>query len=236
MALTDLVVAVAIGFAFGVALERAGLGSARKLTGQFFLRDFTVFKVMFTAIVTAILGLFWLGRFGIIDLSRLYVPETFLLPQVAGGLIFGAGFALAGLCPGTSCVAAASGRGDGAAVVGGLFAGVLVTGLAFPALRAFYETGAHGAWTLPQLLQAPYGLVVFGVVAVALLGFAAAESIGMTSRAPGTSRRVRMGLAVVALALGAASAAAGTPAPRRVPAASASAPLATTPFKPASGC
>ena len=45
MALTDLAVAVAIGFAFGVALERAGLGSARKLTGQFFLRDFTVFKV-----------------------------------------------------------------------------------------------------------------------------------------------------------------------------------------------
>src|SRR5204862_7763701 len=128
MALTDLLVAVAIGFAFGVALERAGLGSARKLTGQFFLRDFTVFKVMFTAIVTAALGLFWLGRFGIIDWSRLYVPETFLLPQVTGGLIFGAGFALAGLCPGTSCVAAARGRGDGAAGGGGLFAGVAVTG------------------------------------------------------------------------------------------------------------
>jgi uncharacterized protein len=237
MALTDLLVAVAIGFAFGVALERAGLGSARKLTGQFFLRDFTVFKVMFTAIVTAMLGLFWLGRLGMVNLAFLYVPETYLLPQVAGGLIFGAGFVLAGLCPGTSCVAAASGRGDGAAVVIGLFAGVLVTGLSFPALRAFYESGGHGAWTLPQLLQVPYGLVVFGVVAVALLAFAAAERIGprSTRNTLGWPRIARVGLVIAALALGAASAVARTPAPRRVPVAAAPAPAAT-PFKPASGC
>ena len=56
-----------IGIAFGFALERAGLGSARKLTGQFYLTDFTVFKVMFSAIVTAMLGAFWLGRLGVLD-------------------------------------------------------------------------------------------------------------------------------------------------------------------------
>jgi len=177
MAVSDLLVAAAIGIAFGFALERAGLGSARKLTGQFFLTDLTVFKVMFSAIVTAMLGTFWLGQFGLMDLAFLYVPETYLLPQVAGGLIFGAGFALAGLCPGTSCVAAASGRGDGAAVVAGLLAGVTIAGFAFRPLAAFYERGAGGAWTLPQLLHLPAGVIVFLVVIVALAAFAAAERI-----------------------------------------------------------
>ena len=177
MALTGLTVASAIGFAFGFAIERAGLGSARKLTGQFLLTDFTVFKVMFTAILTAMLGTFWLGRLGVIDVAFLYVPDTYLVPQAIGGVIFGAGFALAGLCPGTSCVAAATGRGDGMAAAGGLFAGVLLTGLFFDPLQDLYSAGAHGAWTLPQRLHLPYGLVVFGIVVVALAGFAAAERI-----------------------------------------------------------
>jgi uncharacterized protein len=168
---------LAIGVAFGIALERGGLGSARKLTGQFYLTDLTVFKVMFSAIVTAMLGLFWLSRMAWIDLDAIAVPETYLRPQIAGGLIFGAGFVLAGLCPGTSCVAAASGRGDGLAVVAGLFTGVLAAGAALPRLLDFYDGGARGAWTLPSLLHLPYGVVVFGVVLVALAGFAAAERL-----------------------------------------------------------
>jgi uncharacterized membrane protein YedE/YeeE len=174
--MNDLMIALGIGVAFGFALERAGLGSARKLTGQFFLRDFTVVKVMFSAIVTAMLGTFWLGRIGAIDFAFLYVPDTHLLPQLAGGAIFGAGFALAGLCPGTSCVSAATGRGDGLAVVAGLFAGITVTGLAFAPLQAFYESGG-GAWTLPQLLHLPYGAVVFLIVIAALAVFAGAERL-----------------------------------------------------------
>jgi uncharacterized protein len=170
-------VAVGIGILFGAVLERGGLGSARKLTGQFFLRDFTVFKVMFTAIVTAMLGLFWLGRSGAVDLSFIYVPETYLAPQVAGGLIFGVGFALAGLCPGTSCVAAATGRGDGAAVVAGLFSGVLIAGLTFALFAPFYDRDPRGVWTLPQLFGASHGIVVLGVVLAALAGFAAAERV-----------------------------------------------------------
>lgn len=167
--------ALAIGIAFGVAIERAGLGSARKLAGQFYLTDLTVFKVLFTAIVTAMLGAFWLGRFGLLDLAHVALPETWLGPQLAGGLLFGAGFVVAGLCPGTSCVAAATGRIDGAAVVAGMFAGVLATGLAFAPLRAFYDSTARGALTLPEVLRLPYGVVVAGVVAVALGGFRAAE-------------------------------------------------------------
>lgn len=148
---TDALVAIAIGVAFGFALERAGLGNARKLAGQFLLRDFTVVKVMFSAILTAMLGLYWLGRLGIIDAAFLYVPDTYLAPQAAGGVLFGAGFALAGLCPGTSCVSAATGRGDGLATVAGLFGGVLMTGLFFSPLAAFYESDNRGALTLPAM-------------------------------------------------------------------------------------
>lgn len=173
--MSALAIAVMIGVAFGFALERAGLGDARKLAGQFYRTDLTVFKVMFSAIVTAMLGMFWLSWSGGVDLARIYVPETFLLPQLLGGLLFGAGFVLAGLCPGTSCVAAATGRGDGLFVMLGMFGGVLVTGLAFEPLRSFYESTARGALTLPSLLQVPRGIVVCVVVLIALIGFRAAE-------------------------------------------------------------
>jgi uncharacterized membrane protein YedE/YeeE len=180
-----LAVALLIGMAFGWALEQAGLGSARKLVGQFHLTDLTVFKVMLSAIVTAMLGLFWLGSLGLLDLARLDVPETVLWPQVAGGCIFGCGFALAGLCPGTSCVAAASGRIDGLSVVGGMFTGVLLTGSLLAPLQRFedfYAGGNRGALTLPDLLHVRYGLVALGVVVVALAGFRGAEWMERRSR------------------------------------------------------
>jgi uncharacterized membrane protein YedE/YeeE len=172
-----LAVAFGVGLGFGWWLERAGLGSASKLMGQFHLTDLAVFKVMFSAIVTAMLGLFWLSRIGLIDLSRVYVPETFVLPQLVGGLVFGAGMALAGLCPGTSCVAAATGRGDGVVVAGGFFAGVLATALALPAMARFYGSGARGSLTLDTLLDLETGSVVLVVVAAALTGFIVAEHV-----------------------------------------------------------
>jgi hypothetical protein len=153
------------------------MGSARKLVAQFYLTDLTVFKVMFSAIVTAMLGLFWLGRFGVLDLTRVYVPETYILPQLVGGLIFGIGFALGGLCPGTSCVAAVTGRLDGAALVLGMWSGVLATGLLFPSLQAFYEKTPRGSLTLPQVSHLSYGVVVLIIVLVAIGGFRVAEWI-----------------------------------------------------------
>lgn len=169
------ILAVVIGIAFGWSLERAGLGDANKLAGQFYLSDFTVVKVMFSAILTAMLGLFWLGRLGLIDLAAIYVPETWLLPQIVGGLIFGIGFVVSGLCPGTACVAVASGRGDGLAAVLGLFAGVVLTGLAWPWMAGFADSTARGALTLPHLTGLPYGVVVAGVTALGLAVFVALE-------------------------------------------------------------
>jgi len=169
----DLLVAAAIGVAFGWTLERAGLGDPPKLAGQFYLRDFTVLKVMMSALVTAMLGAFWLDRLGVVDLGKVYVPETVLLPQLVGGLVFGFGFVLSGLCPGTSCVALASGRGEGAATVLGLLVGMLLMGLAFPSLEAFYGATPIGAMTLPRLTGLPYGVVVAGIT-VACVGLLAA--------------------------------------------------------------
>lgn len=173
----SLAVALGIGIAFGWVLERSGMGNARKLAAQFYLRDMTVFKVMFSAIVTAMLGVFWLGWLGVLDVSRIYVPETFLVPQAVGGMVFGVGFAVGGLCPGTSCVSAATGRADGLAVLLGMLAGVLVTGLSFGWLASFYDSTPRGTYTLPQLLGLPEGVIVFAVVVLALVGFRAAEAL-----------------------------------------------------------
>ena len=86
--MTDsLPIAVAIGIAFGWTLERAGLGNAPKLAGQFYFADLTVFKVLFSALLTAMLGAFWLERIGLLDLGLVYLPETFVLPQALGGVL-----------------------------------------------------------------------------------------------------------------------------------------------------
>ena len=189
-----LMTAPALGFAFGWCLERAGLGSARKLAGQFYLTDLTVFKVMFSALLTAMLGAFWLDRFGLLDLQLVYLPETFVWPQLAGGALFGAGFLFAGLCPGTSCVAAVSGRGDGLAVVGGMLFGILLFNLGYSQLEGFYNSSALGGVTLSDLAGTSRGLMVGIVAGAALVAF---TILGRRA----TATPVHRGLAVMTAAL-----------------------------------
>lgn len=183
----SLIIAVLLGVAFGWFLERGGMGSARKLSGQFYFTDLSVLKLMFSAIVTAMLGLFWLSWAGLLDLSRVYVPETFIAPQLVGGVIFGVGFVVGGLCPGTSCVAAATGRRDGLALIAGMLAGVFVFGEAFPVIGTFADSTARGAWTLPQALGLSYGSVVGLIVAAALGAFAGAEWLERRAERPARS-------------------------------------------------
>jgi uncharacterized protein len=173
-AVAPLAVACMIGVAFGWALERAGLGSARKLVGQFYLTDLTVLKVLFTALVTAMLGAFWLDRAGVLDLRAVYLPETFAVPQALGGVLFGGGLVLAGLCPGTACVAAATGRRDGLAVMAGLVVGIVLFNLSFDRIAGVYGSTALGAVTLPDVLRVPPGVVVGTVTGLALGAFAVA--------------------------------------------------------------
>ena len=172
-----LVLALVIGIGFGWFLERGGLGNACKLAGQFYFTDMTVFKVMFAAIITAALGLFWLSRFGLVQMSQVYLPETFVIPMIVGGAVFGIGFVMGGLCPGTSCVAMSSGRLDGMALVGGMLAGILIFNELFPVFERLYRSTPMGQITLPQLLGVPVGVMLFLLVAAGLAGFLVAERI-----------------------------------------------------------
>ncbi len=171
----SLIIAFVTGIAFGFVLERAGFGNARVLAAQFYFRDLRVLKVMFTAIVTAMLGVFILARLGVLDLSLVYLTPTFVWPQVVGGLVLGAGFIVGGYCPGTSCVSAATGRIDGMVYLAGMVGGLLGFGEFYPRLANFAKSTAMGQVTLPQFLNVPYGLVVGLVVLMALAAFVAAE-------------------------------------------------------------
>jgi len=168
---TSLVVAFLIGIGFGFFLERAGFGSSRKLVSQFYLNDLAVFRVMFTAIVTAMLGVTYLGWIGVLDLTLVYMVPTFWVAQIVGGVLLGVGFAVGGYCPGTSPAAVVMGHLDAITYIAGIFAGVFTFALAFPLLRGLYTAGEMGAVRLPEFLHLPYGLVVFGVVLMALAGF-----------------------------------------------------------------
>ena len=86
---TSFLIALFIGISFGFWLERAGFGNSTKLAAQFYFTDMTVLKVMFTAIITAMLGLMYMTLFGWIDISMIYVNPTFLGAQAIGGLILG---------------------------------------------------------------------------------------------------------------------------------------------------
>jgi hypothetical protein len=171
----SLVVAFLVGIGFGFFLERAGFGSSRKLAAQFYLTDLTVFKVMFTAIVTAMLGVYYLSVFGFMDLSLVYLTPTFLAPQIVGGLTLGVGFVVGGYCPGTACVGIATGRIDALVLFIGIFAGVFGFGELYPLVGGFYTSTPMGRLTLPQVTGLPYGFIVFAVVLMALGGFAGAE-------------------------------------------------------------
>jgi hypothetical protein len=171
----SLIVAFIIGIAFGFALERGGFGNARILAAQFYFSNMRVLKVMFTAIVTAMLGIYYLSVIGFMDLSLVYVSNTYIVPQVVGGLILGVGFVIGGYCPGTSVVSFSTGRLDGLVYILGVMAGIFVFGEMFPLIENFYYSTNMGSLTIPQYFDISYGMVVFFVVLMALGAFAAAE-------------------------------------------------------------
>jgi len=85
--------------------------------------------------------------------------------NVIGGLIFGAGFALLGYCPGT--IAGAVGNGYLDALVGGV-AGILIGAGLFAALyprlsQGILKRGDFGDLTLPRLFKVNDGVVVIPV-------------------------------------------------------------------------
>jgi hypothetical protein len=176
--------AIPIGIAFGVVLERAGLGDSRVIRGQLTGTDFTVILVMFGAIVTAMLGLLWGDALGVVSMGDMAAPPTDLAAQAVGAIVFGGGFAIAALCPGTACVAAASGRRDGIAAVAGVFGGTLVTPALWPALGVVAEPSPDER----RFLWADLGVPIWSI-AVALVLFAIAARMFVRWKAPRPSAR-----------------------------------------------
>jgi hypothetical protein len=119
----EFLVYLLIGFAFRLcALEISGFGHSPKLAAQFYFKELTVLKVMFTAIVVAMVLVFASTALGLLDYNLVYVNPTYLWPGIVGGLIMGVGFIVGGFCPGTSLVAAATAKMDGIFfALGGLF-------------------------------------------------------------------------------------------------------------------
>ena len=171
----SLIIAFVIGIAFGFVLERGGFGSARMLAAQFYFTDMRVFKVMFTAIVTAMMGLFYLAWIGFLDLSLVFMSDTYIIPQVVGGLILGVGFVIGGYCPGTSGVAIATGRIDAIFyALGGMF-GIFVFGELFPQIEEFFYSTHMGRINIPEYFGISYGIIVLAILLIAIAGFTAAE-------------------------------------------------------------
>lgn len=171
-AFTGMLAAFVIGIGFGFFLERGGFSSARKLTAQFYLKDFAVLKVMFTAVVVAGLGFWWMVRIGMLDLSSTYVNSTFLWPQIVGGLLLGIGFAVGGYCPGTSCVAAATGKLDALFYLGGIFVGVFIYTMIEHGIEKFHNSGSMGEAYVWQWLGTSPGVILLAASVMAVGSFA----------------------------------------------------------------
>lgn len=179
------------GMLFGYALEAAGFGSPKKLTGQFSLKDFSVFKVMFTAVLVAAIGLYILRSAGLIGADAVYVPTLFFWAILAGGLLIGAGFAIGGYCPGTSIVGVASGRIDALIFVAGMVAGVIVFAQFFGPLTDFYfaAQGPEGQ-RLTDLLGLPEWLILVAFVVMAAGGFVLGSRLERARGGPFTAAEV----------------------------------------------
>jgi len=99
---------------------------------------------MFSALITAMLGLIYLNATGLLALDAVYQMPTVWGAQLVGGVIFGAGFVMSGWCPGTSAVGMASGKTDALVFFGGVMLGSIFFNEAFDAIKPLYGWGKQG--------------------------------------------------------------------------------------------
>lgn len=174
----NLLAALVIGFAFGWVLERAGFSTSRKLAGVFYGYDFVVIKVFFTAAITAALGLFLLNQMGLLYFDEVWMPNTFLLPTIIGGVIMGIGFIMGGFCPGTSVPAAAIGKIDAMLFIGGMVLGVYFYSFTYEWLWEDLRNSSNlGKVKMGELLGIGEGLAVFGFIIIAFVTFWLVDTI-----------------------------------------------------------
>ena len=161
----QLVLGFVFGIVFGFLLQKGGVAKYEVLMGQFFLTDFTVMKIMLTAIVVGMVGIFSMRAMGLV---KLHVKPTRYASNVAGGLLFGVGLALLGYCPGTGAAALGQGNYDAIAGIAGLMAGSYLYAETSDWLSAtIQKIGNRGGIMLPDLLG--MRLVVFLALFVPVL-------------------------------------------------------------------
>ena len=169
---SGILIVVLAGVLFGYFIESAGLSSPRKLTAQFALRDWTVFRVMFVAIVVAAAGLWMFDAAGWLRFDALKVPTMFFWAMALGGALLGAGLAIGGYCPGTSVVALFSGRIDALFFMLGILIGTMVFAVSYDSLQPLYQTGKGPArQTLAGLTGLPTWLLLVVLAGLAWGGF-----------------------------------------------------------------
>ena len=147
----QLTIGLLLGIMFGFLLQKGGVTLYDVILGQLLLTDFTVVKVMLSAVITGMVGIHLMHSAGLV---QLHIKPGSFGSTVIGGLIFGAGFAILGYCPGT--VAGAVGQGSLDALCGGV-AGALVGMGIFAALYprlndTILNRGDFGQRTVPELM------------------------------------------------------------------------------------
>lgn len=166
-----------IGAAFGFFLERAGFGSSKKLTGVFYFKDMAVIKVMFTAVITAAVGLSCCVVLGIVSIEGVYLMPTVYGAYVVGGLIFGVGFVMGGWCPGTAAAGVASGKVDALVFLAGAIIGSALFNEIFGLVRPLYEWGHSGVLSVYDSLGMSKGAFNVLLCVAAVLMFWGCEWI-----------------------------------------------------------
>jgi hypothetical protein len=166
------------GIVFGFLLQKGGVTKYDVIVGQLLLTDFTVLKVMLSAVVTGTVGIHLFKRLGWIQLN----PKSGSWGMNAiGGLVFGLGFALLGYCPGT--IAGAIGNGYLDAVAGGLAGIILGSGLfaaVYPRLKVgILERGYFGKLTLPRLFKVGDWVVIVPLTILVVLLLYLMERLGV---------------------------------------------------------
>ncbi len=140
------------GLIFGFLLQKGGVTRFGVIVGQFLLKDFTVLKIMLTAILVGGIGIYGMRAVGW-DVS-LHIKNTALLGNALGGLIFGAGMALLGYCPGTGVAALGDGSRHAWFGVLGMLAGAAIFAEVFPWMKSsVLGIGDFGKATLPTLTE-----------------------------------------------------------------------------------
>lgn len=156
---SQLGISMLCGAAFGFLLQKGGVTDYDVIMGQLLLRDFTVVKIMLSAVVVGSFGIHAMRSLGLVTLH----PKPGSLGSSAlGGLVFGVGFAILGYCPGT--VAGAVGSGALDALLGGvpgILLGSWLFAVAYPRLRrSVLPKVSFGTKTLPGVLDVNQWVVV----------------------------------------------------------------------------